>query len=401
MPLPSWALPFKEPHTEIKLINGSWYKYQISYRYDPAKKHTVKKTGSLLGKITEDGFVPSPKHQLRQALRNPVIDIKTYGVFALFSLLLKEEIPSLLKTLGRPLADILLSFAMTRWAYQSPIKRAPFYHAHHFSSECWAAGGVLTDKTVSGALKSIGENRGLVMKWLKGLLPESAARESFVLMDSTHVMSASEHLEVNAKGYNGSFDFGKQIRLMYLFSAKMKLPVYYRLLGGNIVDVAAMALCVTEMGVSDVVYIADKGFYSRDNIAMLEEKNLRYIMPVRRNNPAIDYGPLEDGQFKIKNRRFIWQGRVIWYYQYEASGLQFITCLDDRLRVEEEQDYLARITTHPDGYTETGYQERLRRFGTLTLTYHMNGTPAPDEVYIAYKQRNEIEMMFDSYKTFL
>jgi transposase len=49
----------------------------------------------------------------------------------------------------------------------------------------------------------------------------------------------------------------------------MKLPVYYRLLGGNIVDVAAMDLCVKEMGVSDVVYIADKGFYSlnsRENI---------------------------------------------------------------------------------------------------------------------------------------
>jgi hypothetical protein len=37
----------------------------------------------------------------------------------------------------------------------------------------------------------------------------------------------------------------------------------------------------------------------------------------------------------------------------------------------------------------------------VTLTYLMNGTPAPDEVYMAYKQRNEIEMMFDSYKTFM
>jgi hypothetical protein len=240
MPLPLWAIPFKEPHTEIKLINGCYYKYQISYRYDPAKKHTVKKSGPILGKITEQGFVPSSKHLLRQELLNPSADIKTYGIFALFSLLLRDEIPSLRETLGRPLADMLLSFAMFRWAYQSPIKRAPFYHAHHFSSESWATGRALTDKTVSGALKSIGENRGLVMTWLKGLLPESADRESFFLMDSTPVMSALEGLEVNAKGYNGSFDFGKQIRLMYLFSAKMKLPVYYRLLGGNIVDVAAM-----------------------------------------------------------------------------------------------------------------------------------------------------------------
>jgi hypothetical protein len=401
MPLPPWVIPFKEPHTEIKLINGAYYKYQISYLYDPAKKRSLKKTGPILGKITENGFVPSPKHQLRTALHNPRADIKTYGVYALFSLLLKDEIPSLTETFGKPLTDILLPFAMLRWAYQSPIKRAAFSHAHHFSSEVWSVDKALTDKAVSGALKAAGENRELVMKWLRGLLPERAAKESFVLIDSTHVMSASEHLEVNAKGYNGSFDFGKQLRLMYLFSAKLKLPVYYRLLGGNMVDVATMALCVEEMGVSDVVYIADKGFYSKENTAMLEERNLWYIMPVRRNNPVIDYGPLGSGNFKVQNRRFIWQGRVIWYYQYEDSGHWFITCLDDRLRVEEEQDYLSRITTHPDGYTEGGYEERLRRFGTLTLTYRMNGLHTPEEVYRAYKQRNEIEMMFDSYKSFM
>ncbi|MDR1637694.1 MAG: hypothetical protein LBR93_10195 [Treponema sp.] len=89
------------------------------------------------------------------------------------------------ETLGRPLADMLLSFALFRWAYQSPIKRAPFYHAHHFSSECWAVDTAFTDKAVSGALKSIGENRGLVMTWLKGLLPESADRESFLWAETS------------------------------------------------------------------------------------------------------------------------------------------------------------------------------------------------------------------------
>jgi hypothetical protein len=173
---------------------------------------------------------------------------------------------------------------MTRWAYQSPIKRSPFYHAHHCLSDVWNAGTALTDKTISAALQAAGERRELVIQWLKGLLPASAAGESFLLMDSTHVMSASEHLEVNAKGYNNSFDFGKQSRLMYLFSAKMKLPVYYRLLGGNIADAAAMALCVEEMGLSDVVYIADKGFYSAANVALLEARDLRYIIPVRRDN---------------------------------------------------------------------------------------------------------------------
>jgi hypothetical protein len=93
---------------------------------------------------------------------------------------------------------------MTRWAYQSPIKRAPFYHAHHCLSDLWNTGTDLTDKTISAAPQAAGERREMVIQWLKGLPPESAAGESFLLMDSTHVMSASEHLEVNAKGYNNS-----------------------------------------------------------------------------------------------------------------------------------------------------------------------------------------------------
>ncbi|MDR2159956.1 MAG: hypothetical protein LBP23_07820, partial [Treponema sp.] len=71
------------------------------------------------------------------------------------------------------------------------------------------------------------------------------------------------------------------------------------------------ALCVEGMGLSDVVYIADKGFYSAANAAMLEARNLRYIIPVRRDNRQIDYSPLGDGEFKAKHGRVVWQGSII------------------------------------------------------------------------------------------
>jgi hypothetical protein len=200
MLLPPSAVPFKEPNTEIKFTNDSYYKYRISYVYNPAQKHTVKKTVPILGKITEQGFVPSPKHQLRKAIHPLCADIKTYGVFTLFSLFLKDESPSLQHTTGKLLADMLLSFAMTRRACQSSIKCASFYHVRHFNSERWAADRALADKTISGTLKTIGETRGLVMAWLKSLPPSPADGESFILMDSTRLVSASEHLEVNANG---------------------------------------------------------------------------------------------------------------------------------------------------------------------------------------------------------
>jgi hypothetical protein len=54
-----------------------------------------------------------------------------------------------------------------------------------------------------------------------------------------------------------------------------------------------------------------------------------------------------------------------------------------------------------EAYTEAGYRERLRRFGTLTLACHLEGSHTPEEVYTAYKRRNEIDMIFDSYRNFM
>jgi transposase len=220
-------------------------------------------------------------------------------------------------------------------------------------------------------------------------------------MDSTHVMSASEHLGINAKGYNGAGDFGKQVRLMYVFQAKLSRPVYYRLINGNMTDISCMSLCVKELGIKEAVFIADKGFYSDRNIKALEGQALYYLIPLRRNNPLVDYRPLSRADFKKTGRRFMWQGRVIWHYRYEQKGRSLVTYLDERLRVEEEEDYLGRITSHPEGYSEAGYQERLTRFGTLTLISHTGEPHSAQYLYEAYKQRTQIETMFDSYKTFL
>jgi hypothetical protein len=357
-----------------------------------------------LGRITEgDGFIPSSKNALRRENEQaPKVDIKNFGVYALFETMLRDEMPILIEVFGKERAEELLTFAMMRWAHQSPIKRIGAYHAGDFCSEYWGKNMILSDKRVSAMLKSIGENRERVVECMKKLLGnENTKDENFVLMDSTHIMSSSQQLSINARGYNPSFDFGKQIRLMYMFSAQFKKPVYYRLINGNITDIASMALCVKEMDVKDVIFIADKGFYSAGNIKLLDEQNLNYLIPLRRNNPLIDYDPLSKTDFKKTIKYFIYQNRIIWYYGYDADGKHFITFMDERLRVEEEQDYLQRIETQPEKYNEQDYFDKLYRFGTLTLSYKMSSDCSAQKIYEAYKQRNEIEIMFDCYKNFL
>ena len=80
MSKPEWVKKYKEPKTEIKFINGIYYKYSVSYKYSPEKKRTNKITGALLGKITENGFVESDKNTLREAFTKAEISIKNIGL---------------------------------------------------------------------------------------------------------------------------------------------------------------------------------------------------------------------------------------------------------------------------------------------------------------------------------
>lgn len=55
----------------------------------------------------------------------------------------------------------------------------------------------------------------------------------------------------------------------------------------------------------------------------------------------------------------------------------------------------------PEIHSEDRYYDKLHSFGTLSIVYDLEGSPTPQQLYEAYKQRNEIEVMFDSYKNFL
>lgn len=405
MKLPEWVLEFKEPKTEIKCINGYYYKYAVEYKYNPLKKRTDKISGVLLGKLSEtEGFLKSPKLALvENAGAYPTVDIKAFGVSGLFKALLGEkEIDGILSLFPIDVSEVLLSVALYRFAHQSPIKRMPTYHCHDFCSEYWCKKG-FTDKNISLALQKVGESRQLLISWMQSriIYPE-ASLSNFLLIDSTHIPTVSENLYVNAIGYNPNSSFDKQIRLMYIFSSELKQPVYYRAINGNIADISSMKTCVEELKVNPVVFIADKGFYSKVNAESLENSRLHFIIPLRRDNSLINYSTLRKPNFKEETKNyFVYQNRIIWFHEYQSDGNAMVTFLDEDLRVREEKDYLIRCKTHPDEYSEAKFFKKLKHFGTLTLTYYLPLKPTPKELYQTYKQRNEIEVMFDTYKNFL
>lgn len=87
-----------------------------------------------------------------------------------------------------------------------------------------------------------------------------------------------------------------------------------------------MKKCVEEMDLKNVVFIADKGFYSKSNVENLKNNGLHYIIPLYRNNKLINFKPLQEASFKkIVKNYFSYQNRIVWYYQYEKEGQKLVT----------------------------------------------------------------------------
>ena len=61
---------------------------------------------------------------------------------------------------------------------------------------------------------------------------------------------------------------------------------------------------------------------------------------------------MKKGNKKVFEGYFRYKKRHIWYYRSRNRDLPVWVFHDERLKVEEEEDYLGRIETHPEfGYT--------------------------------------------------
>lgn len=387
-----WATAHRKPGTELRLISGKYYLYAVSSKYDPVLKRAKKISGKLLGRITEtDGFIVSDKDQLRQKAERPIkvdkLTTKEYGTQELVLQLAEKQISVLEKVFGEDAKPLFL-FALFRLSEQSPIKNIPFYFMHSFLSETWKEVSI-SEKSISQLLRRVGSDREKVMEYQKHFVREG----EHVLLDMTHVITHSRQIQAAQSGYNNSMSFDPQVNLMYLFSANQHEPVYYRLLPGNIRDVKAFTLSMQECGLKNVTLIADKGFYSKKNIATLETAGLNYIVPLQRSSSLIPYPTSDTFNKKNWDGYFTFNEKLIWHKTKEDVTLY----LNQALQIAEERDYLKRVEAKHEKYTMEGFYEKQIHFGTLALVNN-NKEKTAEDGYGQYKTRTNIETMFDAMK---
>jgi hypothetical protein len=304
--LPDWALKYKIKGTAINRVNKNFYLYKISSKWDPKKKRAQKITEGYLGKITPDGVLPA-KHK-RAAVGAKNATIKEFGASALVNNL-SEELQNKLKKIYPEDWSAIFAIASQRFMHNSPIKNMEHHFEHSYMSDI-VKDVDMSPKSISAMIEKIGADREKMVLFMREL-PRTPSEN--LIVDITHIFSASENIEWLSIAHNAYDQFHNQLNMLLFFSNDRMKPIYFRLLPGAIRDVSAIKETLIESKISHAIFVGDKGFQSDNNEKCFDDQGLEYILPMKRNNSLIDYEVMKEADRKKFDDFFFFQKRHVWY----------------------------------------------------------------------------------------
>ena len=189
MEKPDYVADFIRPaNTEIKYIRGHWYLYKRSNVYDPQIGRSRKKSGKILGSITEHGLVPS---RARRESVNPVLnDVVEVGAIS-YIYQRTAWMRSRLKKYFPDLWEHIYTAAVLRAVYDCRFRRLQLHYEDSILSYIYP-GLSFMPSAITELLNTLGRMRGAIRSYMQEMVTE---HERFLLFDGHRLLPASHTVD--------------------------------------------------------------------------------------------------------------------------------------------------------------------------------------------------------------
>lgn len=340
---PEWVKNYKKaPNTEIKYINGKWYLYERSTRYDPETKKSRKITGEMLGSITEHGFVPKKPRKPRNydsagalsAKKNdslltsippktsgdeasPVLDTRSYEYGA--SLYLLKNTSELLEALKESMGDIykeIYVYSLLRYIHHAPDRRIEQYYKDSILSEIFRHLD-LEDGALSRLRVRIGRDY------------RDGCRDFF-------------RLYRKKRAEDERFFFIRPLGLdkYAAFTSMEGYPVLSKIFSSVGVGVSSAAISLFEQGIfneNENIIAIVKSEVAKEDLRTFENRRIPYAVLLKNEGRiALSYIPVSEEGY---SGYFDCRGRTILYATFNVDANFFVHVLKDK---EEDKVYVVR-----------------------------------------------------------
>lgn len=382
MGFPSWVEKVKAEGIEIDEKNGHYYARRVTSKYDSQLKRSRKITLEYLGKVTPKGIVPPrPKAPPRYG---GALDAGNLVFLERFTDALK---PALEECFPHDWQNLLCAAAL-KLCYLEPFSRLQIRYETSLAKRHWPEAH-MGDDALSKLLPRVGHQWAAQRDVFRAL----ARDERHMAIDLSHVFSESQNIPWLEYGHNGDDVWRPQLQVLLCWGTTTHRPGFLQLLSGATNSAQTLAHAIQEVPLQDVVAIVDKGFWSPDNVAALEEADVHYAMALRRDLSIVHHKP--HTQYK---KHFIYREHAQWWRKDAWEGRTIYHYLDKGLGDQEESAYLRRVdqakTQKAKRKIRAAYKAERHALGTLSILTDAGLSAA--QAYALYKERREVEYVYDA-----
>ena len=383
----------------IQRRGDRYYVFEATSKWDAVRKRPVKKTGKSLGKITEaDGFIPN-----RYALgkrgngTQPVqIVVKNYGAEELLMQLSPEISESLRKWFPSTFREIRTLALLRLTQGVGPKLARPAFLNSYLSDLCPDL--PMSEEHVRGFVSALGLQLDAIDGFMRaGLLPGAQ-----LVFDGSSFFAAFRD-SLSETGYNPDHRTRKQVRIIYVFDRSTQRPQFYQVPQGSAADRSAFLDVIREAGIRDCIVIADKGFYTKQVAGQLMAEGIRYIFPLQSNTALVNKEVYDETRRReFFPSLFVYKNRSIYSRKTPIGRTgNFVYTFYDPMKASVENATLMQKTL--DGWSNEGFIDfdllDSSHKGYFSFLSNLNETS--QEVYLSYKERQEIEQLYDYLKNII
>jgi hypothetical protein len=387
-----------ERKPKIKVINGKKYAYDVKSFWDKEQKKYRKKS-VYLGRVTDDENLVIEK---KQPVREEPSLILNYGdTHSIHTCIQQSVYSDIFKSLVPKQNDTLMCLVCFKLLRTSAMRHAQTWVRGNYASLLYKK-AEMSSQQISAFLQKLGSEK-IWRAFFKSYIAKTAGEKTCIVIDSTGLPNEI-NFPLSAWGCHGG-EIERETRLVMVIEGNTGMPLYFRYMAGNIVDVSSLANTVAElkaMGINMSFALIDAGYYSEANIDELYSHNIAFLTRLPANRALYKKLTEEHSEDMERAGNIVIYGKRALYIKkvnvdlFSHDSYAYIIC-DIKRKADEITKYL--MGAHEDGLNEEEIDCALKTKGKFVL---ISSTDIPQaDVIRLYYTRQSAENLFGISKSYL
>jgi hypothetical protein len=398
-------------------MSNGFIRYEIKNGVEYASVYKAKRIGSKktndiewLGRVIdkEKGIYKSRERgtftfSLESGIADPLPSIAERMIldfgdsYFLDEMLIRSRFKELIERVFEANADTVLSLVFYRSLHGGANRYAQTWWEGSYARFLFPQASISSQR-ISEALEKLGEEKRQQAFFHEYLHYVSAQSNGNILVDSSGLPNDSHFPVTAVNNHNGVIS--NEARLILVLDKESGMPIYFRYVAGNIVDVSTLETTLRELRAygMDVHYaIVDAGYYSEKNIRALQGSEIPFVMRMVPNRKKYKELIVEhSGDIENAKHLISYRGRYVYIKLVEIdlfgkTGYAYIAEDIDR-KHDEVKKYISAALDNNDVSTDE-MNAAMQKKGLFILV--ASERIETRDILPLYYTRQAIEQVFD------